>query len=191
MATHGYALSQSAEDRITDALPVLAIHVPEGPYLWNALREVLIGPHAAHALRTMHALGVLEMLIPEFHGIDALVIRDSYHRYTVDEHTFLTIDNVHSLRQPSHDYEHRLAQLLPEIDRLDLFLLSLLLHDTGKGRRNGEHTIQSVELADSFLARLDFDTEERDSGLKLIRFHLEMSNALRPDFFDAGNGRGF
>ncbi len=111
----------------------------------------------------MHALGVLEMLIPEFHGIDALVIRDSYHRYTVDEHTFLTIDNVHGLRQPAHDYEQRLAQLLPEIDRLDLFLLALLLHDTGKARRTGEHAGQSVELADAFLARLDFDAEERES----------------------------
>ena len=191
MATHGYTLSQAAEDRITDALPALAIHVPEGPYLWNALREVLLGPHAAHALRTMHALGVLEMLLPEFHGIDALVIRDSYHRYTVDEHTFLTIDNVHSLRQPAHDYEQRLGQLLPEIDRLDLFLLSLLLHDTGKGRRTGEHTGQSVELADSFMARLDFDAEEREIVLRLIKQHLEMSNALRRDIFDPENVRGF
>ncbi|HEX8811478.1 MAG TPA: HD domain-containing protein [Terracidiphilus sp.] len=191
MATHGYTLSQAAEDCITDSLPALAIHIPEGPYLWNALREVLLGPHAAHALRTMHALGVLEMLIPEFHGIDALVIRDSYHRYTVDEHTFLTIDNVHGLRQPAHDYEQRLGQLLPEIDRLDLFLLSLLLHDTGKGRRTGEHTVQSVELADSFLARLDFDNEERETVLKLIRQHLEMSNALRRDIFDTENVRGF
>ncbi|HUH62736.1 MAG TPA: HD domain-containing protein [Terracidiphilus sp.] len=191
MATHGYTLSQAAEDRITDALPALAIHIPEGPYLWNALREVLVGPHAAHALRTMHALGVLEMLIPEFHGIDALVIRDSYHRYTVDEHTFLTIHNVHMLRQPVHEYEQRLAQLLPEIDRLDLFLLSLLLHDTGKARRTGEHTSQSVELADSFLARLDFDAEERETVIKLIRLHLEMSNALRRDIFDQENVRGF
>jgi [protein-PII] uridylyltransferase len=191
MATHGYALSQAAEDRITDALPALAIHIPEGPYLWNALREVLLGPHAAHALRTMHALGVLEMLIPEFHGIDALVIRDSYHRYTVDEHTFLAIHNVHGLRQPAHDYEQRLAQLLPEIDRLDLFLLALLLHDTGKARRTGEHTVQSVELADSFLARLDFDAEERETVLKLIRLHLEMSSALRRDIFDHENVRAF
>ncbi len=191
MATHGYTLSQAAEDRITDALPVLAIHIPEGPYLWNALREVLLGPHAAHALRTMHALGVLEMLIPEFHGIDALVIGDSYHRYTVDEHTFLAIDNVHGLRQPTHDFEARLAQLLPEIDRLDLFLLALLLHDTGKARRNGEHAGQSVELADAFLARLDLDTEERESILKLIRLHLEMSAALRRDIFDPENVRAF
>ena len=191
MATHGYTLSQAAEDRITDALPVLAISIPEGPYLWNALREVLLGPHAAHALRTMHALGVLEMLIPEFHGIDALVIRDSYHRYTVDEHTFLTIDNVHGLRQPGHDYEQRLAQLLPEIDRMDLFLLALLLHDTGKARRTGEHATQSVELADSFLARLDFDAEEKEMILKLIRLHLEMSSAMRRDIFDLDNVKAF
>jgi len=191
MAAQGYTLSQAAEDRITDALPVLAISIPEGPYLWNALREVLIGPHAAHALRTMHALGVLEMLIPEFHGIDALVIRDSYHRYTVDEHTFLCIDNVHGLRQPAHEFEKRLAQLLPEVDRLDLFLLALLLHDTGKARRTDEHAGQSVELADSFLARLDFDAEEKELILKLIRLHLDMSAAMRRDIFDIENVRSF
>jgi [protein-PII] uridylyltransferase len=191
MATYGYPLSQAAEDRITDALPALAINLPEGPYLWNALREVLLGPHAAHALRTMHALGVLEMLIPEFHGIDALVIRDSYHRYTVDEHTFLTIDNIHSLRQPAHDYEQRLSTLLPEIDRLDLFLLALLLHDIGKARRTGDHIPPSIELADAFLARLEFDTEEREAVLELIRLHLEMSNALRRDIFDPENVRDF
>jgi [protein-PII] uridylyltransferase len=191
MATHGYRLSQAAEDRITDALPVLAIHIPEGPYLWNALREVLLAPHAAHALRTMHALGVLEMLIPEFHGIDALVIRDSYHRYTVDEHTFLTIDNVHGLRQPVNEHEQRLAQLLPEIDRLDLFLLALVMHDTGKSRRTGDHATQSVELADSFLARMDFDVEERETVLKLIRLHLDMSQAMRRDIFDMENVKNF
>jgi [protein-PII] uridylyltransferase len=191
MAAHGYALSQAAEDRISDALPALAIHIPEGPYLWNALREVLLGPHAAHALRTMHALGVLEMLIPEFHGIDALVIRDSYHRYTVDEHTFLTIDNVHGLRQPAHEYDQRLAQLLPEIDRLDLFLLTLLLHDTGKARRTDDHITPSVELADALLARLEFDAEEREAVLNLIRLHIEMSHALRRDIFDPENIRAF
>jgi [protein-PII] uridylyltransferase len=191
MAALGYTLSQAAEDRITDALPALAIHIPEGPYLWNALREILLGPHAAHALRTMHALGVLEMLIPEFHGIDALVIRDSYHRYTVDEHTFLAIDNVHGLRQPVHEYDKRLAQLLPEIDRLDLFLLTLLLHDTGKARRNVEHVAPSIELADALLARLEFDSEEREAVLNLIRLHIEMSNTLRRDIFDLENVRAF
>jgi [protein-PII] uridylyltransferase len=191
IAAHGYRLTQNAEDRLADALPVLDVHIPEGPFLWNGLREILLGPHAAHALRTMHALGILELLIPEFHGIDALVIRDSYHRYTVDEHTFLVIDNVHALRQPQLAWERRFATLLAEIDRLDLFFLALLMHDTGKARRTGDHTVQSVELADSLLARLELDAEERDTVRRLIRNHLEMSMTLRRDIFDAETIRAF
>lgn len=191
MAAHGYRLSQNAEERIADAIPILDIHLPEGPFLWNGLREILLGPHAAHALRTMHALGILELLIPEFHGIDALVIRDSYHRYTVDEHTFLVIDNIHALRQPHLAWERRFSALLTEIDRLDLFFLALLMHDTGKARRTANHTVQSVELADSLLARLELDAEECDTVRRLIRNHLEMSLTLRRDIFDAETIRAF
>ncbi len=191
VAAHGYSLTQNAEDRVAESLPVLAVHMPEGPFLWNCLREILLGPHAAHALRTMHALGVLELLIPEFHGIDALVIRDSYHRYTVDEHTFLVIDNIHQLRQARADGDQRFAALLPQIYRLDLFLLALLLHDTGKARRNGDHCAASVELAESLLARLDFDPEERETVRSLIRNHLNMSLVMRRDIFDPENIRAF
>lgn len=183
IANHGYKLSQDAEDRIVDNLPVLAVQMPEGPFLWNKLREVLIGPYAAHALRTMHALGILELLIPEFHGIDSLVIRDSYHRYTVDEHTFLVIDNIHALRQPHTEWEKRLSGLLAEIDRRDLMLLGILMHDTGKARRTGEHALQSIELSENLFARLEFDTEERETIRRLIRTHLDMSAALRRDIF--------
>jgi [protein-PII] uridylyltransferase len=191
MAKQGYRLSFVAEDRISDALPVLAVQMPEGPFLWNCLREVLMGPWAAHALRTMHALGILELLIPEFHGIDSLVIRDTWHRYTVDEHTFHVIDNVHKLRQPQHEWEKRLATLLPELDRLDLFFLALLMHDTGKARRTGNHAISSVELCESLFARLELDPEERETVRRVIRNHLEMSAAMRRDIFDAETVRAF
>jgi [protein-PII] uridylyltransferase len=191
IAKHGYKLSQAAEDQISDALPVLAVQMPEGPFLWNCLRDVLLGPWAAHTLRTMHALGILELLIPEFHGIDSLVIRDSYHRYTVDEHTFLVIDNVHQLRQPQNEWEKRLGALLPEVERMDLFLLGLLMHDTGKARRTGDHASASVELCESLFARLEFDPEERETVRRLIRNHLEMSAALRRDIFDPENIRAF
>ena len=191
MAKHGYRLSFSAEDRIADALPVLAVQMPEGPFLWNCLREVLLGPWAAHALRTMHALGILELLIPEFHGIESLVIRDTWHRYTVDEHTFHVIDNIHRLRQPQHDWEKRLASLIPEIDRLDLFFLALLMHDTGKSRRNGNHALSSVELCESLFSRLELDADERETVRRIIRNHLEMSSAMRRDIFDAETIRVF
>lgn len=191
ISMQGHSLSQRAEDRIAEVFPMLDLHMPEGPFLWNVLREILLGPHAAHALRSMHALGVLEMLIPEFHGIDSLVVRDSYHRYTVDEHTFVAIHNIHLLRQPASEWEHRFASLVKDVDRLDLFLLAILMHDTGKARRNADHTIQSVELADGLLARLDFDPEERQTVRRLIRNHLEMSATLRRDIFDPETVRTF
>ena len=184
IAEQGSRPTVRAESAISDALPMLNLHLPEGPFLRAGLQRILLGRHAAQALRTMHMLGVLEMLVPEFHGIDALVIRDSYHRYTVDEHTFLTIENVHALRDTAQDWERRFAGLLDEIDRLDLLLLALLLHDTGKASRSGDHTTQSVELGRAVLDRLELEAEEREIVLALVRDHLAMSAALRRDIFD-------
>ncbi len=191
VAQFGSRFREETETRITEALPALAINLPEGPFLWNCLRDVLLAPHAAHALRLMHALGLLELLLPEFHGIDSLVVRDAYHRYTVDEHTFLVIENVHALRTPRHEWERRFSTLLPEIERKDLFMLALLLHDTGKARRTGDHARESIELAERVFSRLEFDLEERDIVRKLIRNHLDMSHALRRDIFDAESIRAF
>ncbi len=73
--------------------------------------------------------------------------------------------------------------LLPEIDRLDLFFLAVLMHDTGKARRSGDHANQSVELAESVFARLEFDSEEREIVRRIIRNHLEMSVVMRRDIF--------
>ncbi len=191
VAQYGSRFTEEAEQRISESLPALAVQLPEGPFLWNCLRDVLLAPQAAHALRLMHALGLLELILPEFHGIDALVIRDAYHRYTVDEHTFLVIENVHALRTPRHEYERRFSTLLPEIERTDLLMLALLLHDTGKGRRTGDHASESIELAERVFARLEFDLEERDIVRRLIRNHLEMSHALRRDIFDGESVRAF
>jgi [protein-PII] uridylyltransferase len=184
IAEQGSRLTGRAESAISDALPMLNLHLPEGPFLRAGLERILLGRHAAQALRIMHTLGVLEMLVPEFHGIDALVIRDSYHRYTVDEHTFLTIENVHALRDTAQDWERRFTGLLDEIDRLELLLLALLLHDIGKASRSGDHTMQSAELAEAVLDRLEFESEEREIVLALVRDHLAMSAALRRDIFD-------
>ncbi len=191
VAQYGSRFSEEAELQITEALPSLAIHLPEGPFLWNCLRDVLLGPQAAHALRLMHALGLLELILPEFHGIDSLVVRDAYHRYTVDEHTFLVIENVHALRTPRYEWERRFSTLLPEIERTDLLMLALLLHDTGKAHRTGDHARESIELAEQIFMRLEFDLEERDIVRKLIRNHLEMSHALRRDIFDSESIRAF
>ncbi len=201
MARTGYAPGRDTEERLSQALASISSNLEEGPSLWSRLQAILTGPYAGNALRSMHAAGILELLIPEFHGIDALVIRDAYHRYTVDEHTFVLIDTLHGLESapiPSklewgsrQEWASRFGGLLRELPHPALLYLTALLHDTGKGRSTGDHAAESARMARGLLARLELDLYESDLVLSLITHHLEMSSALRRDIFDAETVRAF
>jgi [protein-PII] uridylyltransferase len=200
MSRSGWVLDRTSEDRIAEALPLLSAHLEEGPALWRHLREILLGPYAGDTLRVMHALGILELLIPEFHGIDALVIRDAYHRYTVDEHTMVVIDTLHGLEheQPTTpqtagmaEWASRFGGVLRDVQHCALLYLAALLHDTGKGRSSGDHARESARMAENVLARLELDAYETELVVGLIRNHLEMSAALRRDVFDHETVRAF
>jgi [protein-PII] uridylyltransferase len=195
MAQTGCRLGRDAEERLAEGLPLLSAHLEEGPALWHHLRGVLTGVHAGDALRSMHALGVLELLIPEFHGIDALVIRDAYHRYTVDEHTFVLIDTLHGLETAQKgamgDWPARFGSVLRELPHPELLYIAALLHDTGKGRSGSDHARESMKMAESVMERLELDAYESGLVVSLIANHLEMSAALRRDIFDMETVRAF
>ena len=108
MAHHGLKLSTTTEYRIEQVLPALAATPPKGAEeLWRYLQVILIEPHAADALRAMHSLRLLALLLPEFELIDALVVRDFYHRFTVDEHAFLAIESLHNAHQSQSEWDQR------------------------------------------------------------------------------------
>ncbi len=195
LASSGVPLSHDTEARISDAIPLLSAHLEEGPGLWLKLSAILTGPFAGAALRTMHALGVLDLILPEFHGIDALVIRDAYHRYTVDEHTFVLIDVLHGLQEKpapgAPEWRTKLGQMARELQHPALLYLAALLHDTGKAMAGGEHAKESARMAKAVLERLEMDAYYAGLVLRLIESHLEMSVALRRDIFDAETVRVF
>jgi [protein-PII] uridylyltransferase len=195
MAETGASLVRSSEERVADAIPVLSANLEEGPGLWRQIGTILTGEHAGKALRSMHALGVLELILPEFHGIDALVIRDSYHRYTVDEHTFVLIDTLHGLEaEPAADapdWRVKFGSMIRELQNPGLLYLAALLHDMGKGRAGANHAAGSARLAESILARLEMDAYDSGLLIRLIEMHLEMSATLRRDIFDAETVRAF
>ncbi len=195
IARTGCTLGRRAEERISQALPLMSAHIEEGPTLWRQLQAVLTEPYAGDALRSMHALGVLELLIPEFHGIDALVIRDAYHRYTVDEHTFVLIDTLHGLGKQQEsslgEWPARFGLVLRELPHPALLYLAALLHDTGKGRNTGDHAVESARMARGVLGRLELDGYESGLVLGLIENHLEMSVALRRDVADGETVEAF
>ena len=94
------------------------------------------------------------LLFPEFQAVDSLVIRDYYHRYTVDEHSFIAIENIHALRTPDSELERRFRDILDGIEQPDLLFLALLLHDVGKGMPADDHVVGSLQAAASILERL-------------------------------------
>jgi len=191
VAHHDVRLSTTTENKIERVLPSLAATPPRGAELWLYLGEILAQPHAAQALRAMHSLRLLTLLLPELKAIDALVVRDFYHRFTVDEHSFLAIENLHRLRQARSEWEKHYAEILAELEQPELLYLSLLLHDTGKGEPSDNHVVGSLAIAERCLERLDLEPSERETVLFLIGNHLEMSAALRRDIFDSATVAAF
>ena len=181
VARHGLKLSGETERCVEAAVPVL---VQGAGDFWPQFQRLLISPHAATALRAMHSLGVLAALFPEFHAIDALVVRDYYHRYTVDEHSLVAIENLHALRSPQNDLERRFTEIYQAIERPELLFLAMLFHDLGKGGP-GDHVEGSVVAVKEITQRLRLDPSDTEAVIFLVANHLRMSATVaRRDIFD-------
>jgi [protein-PII] uridylyltransferase len=185
MAKHGVVLSAEAERRICDAHQRLTETMPQDQTLWQYLREILTLPHAAQALRAMHALNLLTHAVPEFEAINLLVLRDLYHRYTVDEHTLLAIEVLHHLKSADDNALRPFAELLSEIERPELLFLALLLHDTGKGLEGSDHVYSSLQFTQTAVERLQLSKDDAAMVCFLVASHLEMSSTMRRrDIYD-------
>ena len=125
-------------------------------------------------LSEMHDSGLLGQMFPEFKAINCRVVRDFYHKYTVDEHTLLTIRNLERLLgHPSAD-RARFGRLIGELQNPELLVLSLLYHDVGKWT-DDDHTVESSRMAHQMFDRLDLDAEARVEVDFLVREHIKMS----------------
>src|SRR5207247_7371909 len=97
-------------------------------------------------LSEMHDCGLLGGMFPEFAAISCRVVRDFYHKYTVDEHTLLAIRNLERLATPSTPSREHFAALLADLRAPELLVLALLFLDVGKWR-DDEHASESVPMA--------------------------------------------
>ncbi len=191
-ARHGLPFSPEAERQIQEALGTMKKGALHAPQLWSWFRPVLLQPHAADALRDLNRLGVLAALFPQFRCIDSLVVRDFYHRYTVDEHSFQTIDNLQRLRKPAGDWERKFAEIFSELEQPELLFLALLFHDVGKGMPIESHVEGSLQAVAGVFAQLGLDPADSETVRYLISSHLEMSaTLLRRDIFDPETIRSF
>ena len=175
VSRHGIPLAVETERRVENALQEIGECSRVEDPLWPMVAEVLKLPHAYEALTAMHETGALAAVFPEFELVDCLVIRDFFHRYTVDEHTFVTIRNLQELADTADDLTGRFAGLLSELDQPELLYFALLFHDLGKGVSEGDHAERSLELADKAMARIRMEEADRELVRFLIRHHLAPS----------------
>ena len=126
------------------------------------------------ALSQMHDCGLLGRVFPEFDAIAWRVVRDFYHKYTVDEHTLLTIRNFERLVNADIKGRERFKAVAASVTNPELVVLALLLHDVGKWR-DEEHAPESVRMAAGVLDRLQLPADAREMVLFLIEEHLKMS----------------
>jgi [protein-PII] uridylyltransferase len=190
VARHGILLAAETERRVEQASETFGAYCARTEPLWPPLHSILSLPHAAAALRVMHETGLLLAMFPEWRNIFCLVVPDFYHRYTVDEHTLVTIEKLAELAGSKDVAHRRLAEILSEVEDLALLRFALLFHDSGKGAHSGDHARLSVELARAAMRRIQMRAEEESAVEFLIAHHLDLSAVMSSrDLHDPATAR--
>jgi [protein-PII] uridylyltransferase len=158
--------------RINDVGEALANNPRAGRGLLDMLRD---RKGIYETLFSMHEIGLLGCIFPDFEEIRCRVIRDFFHKYTVDEHSLIAVRNIEEL-PPTHHF----ALILDELEHPELLLLSLLFHDIGKAHRHdpGDHVHPSTEGVREILRKIELPEDEADRVVFVIQNHLEMSKVI-------------
>jgi [protein-PII] uridylyltransferase len=134
------------------------------------------GEAAIPALETMGYIGILNRYIPEWNRIHCLPQYDTYHLYTVDAHSFLTVAHLKRIAAGEHDKINTIFKETYEaVHNKDILMLAALLHDIGKGFGKG-HSTRGAQMAVGIAERMKLPEKEA----KLLNFLIE-NHLLLPD----------
>ncbi len=148
--------------------------------------EILRTPRGlGRTLRDMHHLQFLNRFLPEFERIYCKVQHDAYHIYTVDIHTLFAVEEIAKLWLG--DYREKkplLTQVANDIEKRELIMLAVLLHDIGKGEGK-DHSNKGADLVPTIARRLGLGKEDSQRLEFLVRNHLKMAHiSQRRDLHD-------
>ena len=136
-------------------------------------------------LQLMHDLGFLNRFIPEFEKLYCKVQHDIYHIYTVDIHSLFAVGEIAGLWRGEHGADlPLLTQLANEVDKRELLVLAVLLHDMGKGEGGG-HADKGAAMVPTIARRMGLSREDTERLEFLIKNHLLFAHiAQRRDLHD-------
>jgi [protein-PII] uridylyltransferase len=182
----GLRLSDDTAEAIRRVAPLCDDAFRADPANCERLLRILRGPaHTVETIRVMADTGLLGAHLPEFRRLEDLVRIDHYHRYTVNEHTIKCLEVAEDLITGDLDErEPGLAEAAHQIERWDLLMFGLLLHDIGKGEGRG-HVMRGGQIAQRVAQRIGLDRDEAETLRQLVLGHLWLPHlAFRRDIGD-------
>src|SRR5262245_48783085 len=122
-------------------------------------------------LRRLHGLGVLEKIIPEFSHARSLLQFNQYHKYTVDEHCILAVEEATRFAER----EDVVGKIYRDLKDKTTLHLALLIHDLGKGFEE-DHSEVGKRIAEKTAERFELPAEQAKTLSFLVHRHLLMSH---------------
>ena len=142
-------------------------------------------PDGAHWLSILNEAGFIGRFIPDWARIVGQMQFDTYHVFTVDEHTIEAIRVLNTLERGELSEIAPIASgLVDHLQSRRSLYLAMLLHDIAKGR-GGDHSELGAEIALKVGPELGLSAEETETVSWLVLHHLLLSNvAFRRDIDD-------
>lgn len=165
----GNRIRRKMEKRIIKAFGEMKLDSPTLKRMKSSFIELLRMPgRKAHAIRSMHELGVLQHVIPHFGKLACLESHELYHQFTADEHCLQAISHLEDLGDREKGL---LPRIFSEVAEKTELILAVLLHDIGKVRGRGcarSAAGEAARLLDSF----PLSVRSRSLVGFLVRNHL-------------------
>ncbi len=139
----------------------------------------------ARWLHVLNETGLLGRLIPAWSRIVGQMQFDTYHVFTVDEHTIEAVRILGTLEAGHLHEETPVAnELVEDLQSRRALYVATLLHDIAKGS-GGDHSELGSEMALELCPALGLSAEETETVSWLILHHLLLSQtAFRRDIDD-------
>ena len=149
------------------------ISYPLNKRVHTLLRRLFERRYSYSFLKLFLDAGILHQLIPAFRKVLPLPQFDGYHHYPVDLHSIECIAALENIEEP---FIRSLYDTL-SLREKTLLKITVLLHDTGKGRKQ-DHSEVGIKLIVPFAKRLGFSKEEQELGALLVRHHILMTTIV-------------
>lgn len=137
------------------------------------------------AFELLHRSRIIAHYLPQWQHIVGQMQFDLFHAYTVDEHTFRLVRNLHRYSEPEFAEDFPLCtELVAKMEKPELLYLAGIFHDIAKGR-GGDHSELGELDARNFGLQHQLSDKDTDLVAWLVRQHLLMSvTAQKRDIHD-------